>query len=44
MAPEIVIKIGEEEQTHTNLKGEISLPKGALVTALSRGGHAFSKD
>jgi N-methylhydantoinase B len=44
MAPEIIVKIGDEEQTHTNLKGEISLPKGAIVTALSRGGHAFSKD
>jgi N-methylhydantoinase B/oxoprolinase/acetone carboxylase alpha subunit len=44
MAPEIVVKIGEEETTHTNLRGELSLPKGAIVTALSRGGHAFSKD
>jgi N-methylhydantoinase B len=40
---EIVIRINGEETTHQELKGEIQLPAGAEVTALSRGGHAFSK-
>jgi len=40
-APQIILINGDNEITHTELKGEVMLPAGTIVTALSRGGHAF---
>ncbi len=40
---EIIIKVGAEEVSHRELKGQIDLPTGAVVTVLTRGGQGFVK-